>query len=81
MEEREKRRKRINGVDAKDRRMRISTITVPRRVIHNDKQMKNHVLPFKRERQYLVGKRKIDELKGDIDRSIGYTENREENYL
>lgn len=40
-----------NGLDAKDRRMRISTITVSRQVIDNDKQMKSHVLvPFRREK-------------------------------
>lgn len=42
--------KEINGVDAEDRRMRISTITISRRVIDN-KQTKRHVLaPFRREK-------------------------------
>lgn len=43
--------KEINGVDADDRRMRISAITISRRVIDN-KQTKM-LAPFRREKTLL----------------------------
>lgn len=45
--------KEINGVDAEDRRMRISTITISRRVIDNKQTKKRRVLApwgFRREK-------------------------------
>lgn len=52
--------KEINGVDAEDRRMRISTITISRRVIGN-KQTKRHVLgPFRREKEALSNREEED---------------------
>lgn len=65
--------KEINGVDAEDRRMRISTITISRRVIDNKQTKRDMCSPHSEgKRYYLIGKRKIDKyLKSDIDRPTG----------
>lgn len=53
--------KEINGVDAEDRRMRISTITISRRVIDNKQTKKRHVLaPFRREKEALSNREEED---------------------
>lgn len=67
--EREKRRKKLTGVDAEDRRMRISMITTSRRVIDNHEQMK-HVpfVPFIKDRTISRRGDKDRYLKNDIDR-------------
>lgn len=61
--------KEINGVDAEDRRMRISMITTSRRVIDNHEQMK-HVpfVPFIKDRTISRRGDKDRYLKNDIDR-------------